>query len=887
MSSADKTNGSKLNEILGVVLIGLAALAAVAVYFDAGGVFGSFSRDFVFGMSGSFGYLLPIILGAAGVYAIAARRSPVHNGKRLLFALGILVLISMWHLGVAGLISLPNGTYGMFLGDSYEIGAATRTGGGVLGALLTYWTTTYLGIEGSWVVLIVALAVCVLAVTNLSIRKLSKDLGTAVRTSYEEHRTRSDEARERIRAFHQNKTHDPSRVPASDNPFDMRVQPLEVKRKVGGRRKSAPQPELDPPFSLAQKAPRKAPPASDFVDNVINLSEHRSTRGARRAASAPEQQIPADTAEVPAAVNGVGLPPEAEMNYDPEPYREVFADTDIQFDDDAVPEVRAKRRIDPELVERVTGKYAKVSVAPPAAHQAAYHIETGQNRAGTAAAVAADTGRRTAPAKPPEGYVLPSLELLNRPQPRVRRSGTSEVQKNAALLEETLATFNIEAHVEDILEGPVVTRYELKLAPGVQVNRVVRLAQNLGMALAASSIRIEAPVPGKSVVGIEIPNAERESVGLRELLENPKYASLSSPLAFALGKDITGTPVYADITKMPHLLVAGQTGAGKSVCINSLIISILYRCSPEDVQMLMIDPKQVELSGYNDIPHLLSSVVTDPKKAPYALNWAVNEMNQRYNLIAKRNVRGLDAYNDLLIAEGQKKLPHILIIVDELAELMMTSGKEVEEAIQRIAQLGRAAGIHLVIATQRPVVKVITGLIKANVPGRIAFSVKSSVDSKTILDSAGAEKLLGRGDMLFYTTGLAAPERIQGCNVTDAEIERVVEHVKNQQGTWKTRVEFEEDERDNGSQMLGDTEESGRDRLFFEAMRVAVENEGVSTSFLQRRLRIGYGRAARLLDELEMDGVISGPNGSKAREVLISREEFERLYGDDEEEEEL
>lgn len=900
----EQRNDTKLNEILGVALLGLAALAAAGVYFDAAGVFGASLRSFVFGIGGATGYVAPVILGAAGVLIIAARRSSGNTAKRSLVLLGLLLVISMWHMGIAPILSVQGGSYGQFLTESYQIGAETHSGGGLLGALLTYWTYTYLGLAGSWIVLIVGLTVCVLAVSNLSIRRISAEIGSVVRASYQEHVQQTGERRER-RRFLTFSTSGGGHARTSGS------QAIDPKQKLGGRRKSPavhrntagasedaprtsqpgprePQPELDAPFSVTDLNPTAgAVPKRPFVDNVIELSSHRP--GARHSSVDPDTK---DITDELLTVNG---PPvsmlddedtgdtETDSVYDPEPYREVFADTDIQFDDDPMPEAREKRRIDPNLVERVTGKFARVA---PAAPTQAYHVETDKNRAGTAAVLAADTEQHAKPFRTEShGYKLPNIDLLNKPA-RGTKGPSPELQKNAALLEETLQTFNIESHVVNILEGPVVTRYELEPAPGIKVNRISNLADNIAMTLAASTIRIEAPVPGKSVVGIEIPNKVRESVGLRELLEDPKYRSVVSPVAFALGKDITGSPVYADIAKMPHLLVAGQTGAGKSVCINSLIISILYRASPDDVQMLMIDPKQVELSGYNPIPHLISEVVTDARKAPLALNWAVNEMNQRYNLFKKRHTRNLKGYNDLLQAEGEKKLPHILIVVDELAELMMTAKKEVEEAIQRIAQLGRAAGMHLVIATQRPTVDVITGLIKANVPGRIGFSVKSPIDSRTILDVMGAEKLLGRGDMLFYTTGLAAPERIQGCNVTDEEIARVVEFVSKQDGSWRSRLEFDEEDRDQQGQAPsgGEAEGDGRDAFFVEAIRLAVENEGVSTSFLQRRLRIGYGRAARLLDELEMEGIISGPNGSRAREVLITREDYERLYaGEDSE----
>lgn len=472
-------------------------------------------------------------------------------------------------------------------------------------------------------------------------------------------------------------------------------------------------------------------------------------------------------------------------------------------------------------------------------------------------------------------YQLPQLTLLNEnTSSKLNKNDKKDLINSAQKLEETLNSFGVEAKVMQVSKGPAVTRYELQPSAGVKVSKIVNLSDDIALNLAASGVRIEAPIPGKAAVGIEVPNRDVSAVYVKEVLESKSFVEFGGNLAFSLGKDISGSCIVADLTKMPHLLIAGATGSGKSVCINTLIISLLYKYSPDEVRLLMIDPKVVELSIYNGIPHLLIPVVTDPKKSAGALNWAVNEMVKRYKMFADNNVRNIEGFNELYNkGKAQSKMQWIVIIIDELADLMMVCPRDVEDYIARLAQMARAAGIHLVIATQRPSVDVITGVIKANIPSRISFAVSSQIDSRTILDSSGAEKLLGKGDMLYYPMGESKPLRVQGAFITEEEVEKVVSFIKSQQ----SEMEYKEDilkvlEENEISSSAADADD---DELINEAIRIVVESGSASTSLLQRRLRIGYNRAARMIEVLEMRGIISEKDGSKPRNVLISKEEIE------------
>lgn len=488
-----------------------------------------------------------------------------------------------------------------------------------------------------------------------------------------------------------------------------------------------------------------------------------------------------------------------------------------------------------------------------------------------------------APAEPAEKpYVFPPISLLGRDPGNAGGSGILEQQKNGRKLEMTLKSFGVEARVINVSAGPTVTRYEVSPSQGVKVSKIVNLADDIALNLAASGIRIEAPIPGKAAVGIEVPNKETKSVYLRTVLESDAFRKHPSKLAFALGEDITGNPIVTDIAKMPHLLIAGATGSGKSVCINTLITSILYKADPKEVKLLLVDPKVVELSVYNGIPHLLIPVVTDPKKASAALNWAVREMLERYNDFAACGVRDIKGFNAMKEEKGEPeaKMPQIVIIIDELADLMMAAPGEVEDSICRLAQMARAAGMHLIIATQRPSVDVITGVIKANIPSRLAFAVSSGIDSRTILDMVGAEKLLGKGDMLFYPSGQAKPSRIQGAFVTDKEVEQIVDFLRKSSRPGYTQ-EMVDQITAVAKTTSGPSEET--DEFFEPAVDLILEKEKASVSMLQRQFRIGYNRAARLMDELERRGLVGPEEGSKPRKVLITRAQWEEMQSPTEE----
>ncbi len=480
-----------------------------------------------------------------------------------------------------------------------------------------------------------------------------------------------------------------------------------------------------------------------------------------------------------------------------------------------------------------------------------------------------------------EHYEYPPVNLLSKNTKKGTKAGARALTDTAAKLQKTLYSFGVSAKVENVSVGPAITRYELKPAEGVRVSKIANLADDIALNLAAETIRIEAPIPGKQAVGIEVPNKEKEAVHLRDVIETEEFENNKSKLSVALGKDVAGQVVIADIAKMPHVLIAGSTGSGKSVCINTIITSIIYNAKPSEVKLVMVDPKVVELSVYNGIPHLLIPVVTDPRKAAGALAWAVQEMDDRYNKFACKGVRDLKGYNATIEKEGEGGiLPQIVIIIDELADLMMVAAKDVEDAICRLAQKARAAGMHLVIATQRPSVDVITGLIKANVPSRIAFAVSSQVDSRTILDMVGAEKLLGKGDMLFSPAGSSKPTRIQGAFVSDEEVEKIVGFVKANGTAHYSEDILESIENNNKSDKEleeGASSDDDTDPFLSEAMEVVVETGQASTSFIQRKFKVGYARAGRIIDQLEERGVISGYQGSKPRQVLMTLDRLNEL----------
>lgn len=504
--------------------------------------------------------------------------------------------------------------------------------------------------------------------------------------------------------------------------------------------------------------------------------------------------------------------------------------------------------------------------------------------------------------EPVKQYIMPPIDLLNLPKNLNATDYEREQKLNEKKLIDTLNSFGVSTRLVGVSRGPSVTRYEIQPAAGVKISKITNLADDIALNLAASGVRIEAPIPNKAAVGIEVPNKSRQSVTLREVIDQNAYKNAKSKLTVALGKDITGEFVYSDLVKMPHLLIAGTTGSGKSVCLNSMIVSILYNATPDEVKLLMIDPKQVEFTIYNGIPHLLVPVVSDPRKASGALAWAVTEMLTRYKTFSENSVRDISGYNSICESQGKKKLPQIVIFIDELSDLMMAAPNEVEDSICRLAQMARAAGMHLVIATQRPSVDVITGIIKANIPSRISLSVSSQVDSRTIIDSVGAEKLLGNGDMLYYPVGIPKPIRVQGCYLSDKEVESVVTYIKNQEQTSyddSVMKEIDRNAAQSGSKKkdtssADDGEKGPADEMLPKAIEVVIENQSASTTLLQRKLKLGYARAARIIDDLEASGIIGPYEGAKPRKVLVSKQQWYEMnalaqgganksYGEDEE----
>ncbi|PGW45496.1 DNA translocase FtsK, partial [Bacillus thuringiensis] len=562
----------------------------------------------------------------------------------------------------------------------------------------------------------------------------------------------------------------------------------------------------------------------------------------------PVQQVVAEPQVEERLEQQVVVEPQVEE----QPMQQVVAEP--QVEEQPMQQVVAEPQVEEQPMQQVVVEQVQKSISSTEPKEKAYVVNQREN------------DMRNVLHTPPT-YTVPPLALLSIPQ-QSALDNTEWLDEQKELLDTTFNNFHVGAHVINVSQGPAVTRFEVQPDPGVKVNKITNLSDDIKLSLAAKDIRIEAPIPGKSAIGIEVPNKESKPVFLREILRSPVFTKSESPLTVALGLDISGDPIVTDIRKMPHGLIAGATGSGKSVCINAILTSILYKAKPHEVKLMLIDPKMVELAPYNSVPHLVAPVITDVKAATAALKWAVDEMERRYELFAHAGARDLTRYNTIVSERDipGETLPYIVIVIDELADLMMVAPGDVEEAICRIAQKARACGIHLLVATQRPSVDVITGLIKSNIPTRIAFTVSSQVDSRTIIDIGGAEKLLGRGDMLFLGNGTSKPVRVQGVYVSDDEIEKTVDHVRKQ---MKPNYLFKQED------LLAKTEQAeSEDELFFDACQFVVEQGGASTSSVQRKFRIGYNRAARLIEEMESQGIISEARGTKPRDVLISEDEF-------------
>ena len=885
--------------IAAVICFGLALLTGYLslVAPTAGTAMGNI-RDVLRGFGGSVSVLIALFLawiGALLVFSIIGKRirivTTITNVLLFLCAFAAVQLFSAQ--AVFSRMSITS--FANFVSKSYQYGG----GGGAIGALLAYPLYTYLGEWGGLIALVLASVLCLLA------------NGRAQRC-YRWLRQRSEEGQHYVEQRRNEKNVERMfEYDEFDQPAPRRTPPPERRsprpQPENRAQASRPRPERPPQERAATRPTRKvSDPERDYI--VIDESKPQQ-EAPKPKRSAPKRKLYKETIDPEAAPanpieeqpSDIEIPkPLRKLRQNaskPQPERaaegtvEDIPDTDVpdfftvkQEEKEpegfkprsyASPKAKPKRVV--EGVQPLTVDDIVPEQEPEEDDEAPFDVPH---------TTVKSTKFRRVPVPEPEDeeeiYDYPPIDLLEQgDQQKVTQAHKEADMEKADMLIETLNSFGIDTRLVGIAHGPAVTRFELQPAPGVKVSRITSLADDIAMRLAAMSVRIEAPIPGKAAVGVEIPNDKVEMVRLRDVLECPEAKRHPSKIAVGLGKDNSGRYIVADIAKMPHVLIAGQTGSGKSVCINSIITSILYRATPEEVRMILIDPKVVELSIYNDIPHLIAPVVTDPKKAASALDWAVAEMGMRYKKFAERDVRDIKGYNKKL-QPGEKIMPQMVIVIDELADLMMVCPGEVEDSICRLAQLARAAGMHLVIATQRPSVNVITGIIKANIPTRIAFSVASQVDSRTMIDHGGAEKLLGNGDMLFVPSGINKPLRVQGAWVSDEEVHAVVSYIKDRSETTYDEDVVEKIENSVRSDAEREEVADEYDPRLPEAVEIVVDMGQASTSMLQRRMRVGYARAGRLIDEMEKRGIISEADGSKPRNVLITREEFLAMFEDEE-----
>ena len=814
-----------------------------------GGKVGGAVSGFFFGLFGMIAYIFPIILLVGSFFGISNKDNAFAIVKlvaAILFAVFICVFL---YLVVYGKEVVTPATA---FADSRQ----TKIGGGLVGALIGYFIVPAFGLIGSYIIDIIVLIVTLVLITGKSAMRGMKAGGEKVYASarensekYQEYRQYKAEEKAKRRRDRKvsgvstdtkivDKGAEPNKI--SDEMGEIHIDSYsqfpEVKEEQLTRLTSESMAELLPNENIAPSVPEPAP-ADAYAANPY-------------AANIPAWEAAPVTQERQAMESTI---PEI----DP-------LDIEIQAPEELFEE--------PPVVEK-TKRRARAN---------ADEIETGIKEVEETISKSENNSV--------SGYVPPDINILHKGDANAVGNTKAQLKETAEKLEKTMQIFGVKAKVTDYCCGPTVTRYEVQPELGVKVSKIVNLADDIKFALAATDVRIEAPIPGKSAVGIEVPNAQNVTVPFRDLVESQEFKSKKSPITFALGRDIAGQVVVADLAKMPHLMIAGSTGSGKSVCINTIITSILYKAGPDEVKLIMIDPKVVELSVYNGIPHLLIPVVTDPKKAAGALNWAVQEMTDRYQKFADANVREINGYNEKIetmeVPEGQerpKKMERIVVIVDELADLMMVASKDVETAICRLAQLARAAGIHLIIATQRPSADVITGIIRANMPSRIAFAVSTATDSRIILDQAGADRLLGKGDMLFNPQGAPTPHRIQGAFISDNEIAAIIDDVKEKNGESASNEAIQNavNAAQVSSQAVaisdGGADDDGRDALFTDAAKIIVDKEKASIGMLQRYLKVGFNRAARIMDQLEEAGIVGPEEGTKPRMVLVTTEELSSI----------
>ncbi|MBQ4529543.1 MAG: DNA translocase FtsK [Lachnospiraceae bacterium] len=879
--TAKSTNGKKQgtanstqesfirNEVVLLIVLAVSILLMLG-NFKVGGIFGEVVNSFMFGMFGIMSYIMPIFLFLGTAFIISNKGNNIATIKIVAWTLLFLVLCIFFEL------IFVSGFQDMTIGECFTYSKEKKIGGGILGGMLTKMFASIFGIIGAYVIDIILAIISIVLITEKSffqgVEKSSRRVYETAREGADRHRERSRErTRERQKVQEENRRR-----------MDKKVSGVSMDLSLTGKKKSSASKEeiheitiqgapiaeqkLDGSYVdiFADAAPKQEPAVNIPMDEVHELIMEPNVKA---------EKEPPILMELP-----------KEENFKEDPYDDI----EETFKEE-VPQMvqisESSQKVEPKVEPAKKLEVPKKAETSPVELQ---QVELPKDDTPTSPYKSTiDVGEEETAVEEKINieYEFPPLDLLKRGNPNASGDSEEHLKATALKLQQTLQNFGVNVKITNVSCGPAVTRYELQPEQGVKVSKIVNLTDDIKLNMAAADIRIEAPIPGKAAVGIEIPNKESTAVMLRDLLEDKSFIEHSSKLAFAVGKDIGGQSVVTDIAKMPHLLIAGATGSGKSVCINTIIMSILYKARPDEVKLIMIDPKVVELSVYNGIPHLFIPVVTDPKKASGALNWAVMEMMERYQKFAELNVRDLKGYNEKIATvehlEGEKpgKLPQIVIIVDELADLMMVAPGEVEDAICRLAQLARAAGIHLVIATQRPSVNVITGLIKANMPSRIAFAVSSGVDSRTILDMNGAEKLLGKGDMLFFPQGYQKPVRMQCAFVSDKEVGNVVEFLSNHNEGSSYSQDIEE--KIQNAQSAGAASQTGgggseKDAYFEEAGKFIIDKDKASIGMLQRVFKIGFNRAARIMDQLAEAGVVGEEEGTKPRKVLMSIEEFEQ-----------
>jgi len=880
------------NEITLIVVIAL-CIVLFLCNFHLIGVFGNAVSSFMFGVFGIISYILPIGIIVFTLFRVFNRNNSVVTRKLIAAVVLVLLIITICELAT-GLVSRE--TLGFV--ELYKRCSTDRKGGGIIGGIIAFYCVKLLGSAGTWVLIIVLACICVIIISGKAILSGLKEQGQLMYDdSREERRYRKEQNHQRNEEKIKRKQ---EKIAAKREINDELERERRLKREEKENEKILRMDMKMNGVSRDTTLKREISKDDDILDDIKD-DQHRINV----TDSEEYKENINNSAAVHTANTSDGSDATREVTFDDyNDYYEPETESQNSNQNDNFDTTSSDYEVnssDAETYQAPIHMNGKTYGADPAAYgaggakpEASYAKEYGNTMGRTSkkdrpsASRASTNDTKTEQTKPVRAknpsavYRFPPIELLTKAKNSNQSNGEKELRETADKLQKTLEVFGVSVKITDISRGPAVTRYEMQPELGVKVSKIVGLADDLKLALAATDIRIEAPIPGKSAVGIEVPNKENEAVSFRELVESKEFKASNASLPFAVGKDLAGQIIVHDIAKMPHVLIAGATGSGKSVCINTIIMSILYKCKPEDVKLIMIDPKVVELSVYNGIPHLLLPVVTDPKKAAGALGWAVREMTDRYAKFADTGVRDLKGYN-AQISDESEKLPHILIIVDELADLMMVAPGEVEEHICRLAQLARACGIHVVIATQRPSVDVITGLIKANMPSRIAFAVSSGVDSRTILDMVGAEKLLGKGDMLFYPQGLPKPSRVQGAFVPDSDVGKVVSFLKELAYVPSNDQDIEEQvsaNAINGSN--GDRTGSGGgnsdfDEYFAEAGRFIIDKEKASIGALQRLLKIGFNRAARIMDQLAAEGVVGEEAGTKPREILMTVEQFEEL----------